>query len=755
MENMKEKILDIVERAKRSSLDRNAIEKALDLKTSGDFVRFSKLIDEMEEECLLVRNKQNKYMTRKQAGLIEGTLSLSRKGVGYIDRENEESIVIMPDDLNGAMHGDTVLVSLKRGTDTGAVRQVLKRGRVRYTGTFELTSRGLQCTVDDSRIQPGYRIRIPKDLHPIEGLKVELFIEKYEAPMRFAVERVIGHKDDPGVDITSVLLNHDIIPEFPPAVMEQANSFGDSLTEEELTGRKDLRDVITVTIDGDDSKDFDDAVSIEVIPEGWLLRVSIADVSHYVTEGSPLDQEAYERGTSVYVLDKVVPMLPHVLSNGICSLNPGTDRLTNTVEMMVARDGTTVHYEVYPSVIHSDERMTYANVNKIFDGDQELKERYAHLGSLFTDMRQCAKAIRRMRNAKGAMEFESTESKIDVDENGKPVNVAPAERGEAEMMIEDFMIAANVAVANLMKKNHIPALYRIHEEPQAKKLRSFETLSYHLGHKLTVTGGSATPKKLQEYLNGAKDLECYPVLSKMLLRCMQKAKYDPACVGHFSLAEDEYLHFTSPIRRYPDLIVHRMLRKYYFENEHSGDLYTDEANMKDYAVQSSAKERNAADAEWDVEDMKKAEYMIDRIGNIYEGIISTVTSFGFYVQLPDTVEGMVSIGSIKGDYYTFDADTYSLVGERTKKRYTIGQSVRIRVVAASKETSSIDFEVAEKTDPSKKKQSGERDRGRRFADRTRRSGNQRSARKTDAKKTRKTTVKRKSSGGKAGGRKKR
>ena len=306
-----------------------------------------------------------------------------------------------------------------------------------------------------------------------------------------------------------------------------------------------------------------------------------------------------------------------------------------------------------------------------------------------------------------------------------------------------------------MKKNHIPALYRIHEEPQAKKLRSFETLSYHLGHKLTVTGGSATPKKLQEYLNGAKDLECYPVLSKMLLRCMQKAKYDPACVGHFSLAEDEYLHFTSPIRRYPDLIVHRMLRKYYFENGHSGDLYTDEANMKDYAVQSSAKERNAADAEWDVEDMKKAEYMIDRIGNIYEGIISTVTSFGFYVQLPDTVEGMVSIGSIKGDYYTFDADTYSLVGERTKKRYTIGQSVRIRVVAASKETSSIDFEVVEKTDTSKRKQSGERDRGRRSADRTRRSGNQRSARRSDARKTGKTTVKRKSSGGKAGGRKKR
>ncbi|MBQ7669280.1 MAG: RNB domain-containing ribonuclease, partial [Clostridia bacterium] len=312
---------------------------------------------------------------------------------------------------------------------------------------------------------------------------------------------------------------------------------------------------------------------------------------HYVTEGSPLDREAYERGTSVYVLDKVVPMLPHVLSNGICSLNPGTDRLTNTVEMMIAKDGTTVNYEVYPSVIHSDERMTYANVNKIFDGDQELKERYAHLGSLFQDMRQCAKAIRRMRNAKGAMEFESTESKIDVDENGRPVKVAPAERGEAEMMIEDFMIAANVSVANLMKKNHIPALYRIHEEPQAKKLRSFETLSYHLGHKLTIAGGSATPKKLQEYLNDAKDLECYPVLSKMLLRCMQKAKYDPVCVGHFSLAEDEYLHFTSPIRRYPDLIVHRMLRKYYFENGHSGDLYTDETNMKDYAVQSSVKER--------------------------------------------------------------------------------------------------------------------------------------------------------------------
>ena len=696
MENLVNRILDIVGKAKKASLDRRGIEKALSLSSSAEFAMLSSTLDQMEEDLLLVRSKQNKYLTRDQAGLVEGVLSVSKKGVGYIDREGETSLVIYPDDMKDALPGDTVLVQLRRGTEEASVFRVLKRGKAHYTGTFVKTVKGLQCVVDNEKVRSmEYRVRYGKDIRPVEGLKVELGVEKYGTPLRLTVDRVLGHKDDPGVDILTVLSDHDIHTEYPEDVLKQANSYEQTVSEAETEGREDLRDILTVTIDGDDAKDFDDAVSIETIPEGWLLRVSIADVSHYVTEDSPLDEEAYERGTSVYVLDKVVGMLPHVLSNGICSLNPKEDRLTNTCEMIVAKDGTVVSYRVYPSVICSDERLTYKNVNRLFEGDASVDEKYLNLKDFLFELRECARAIRRERVAKGAMDFDSAESEIRLDEKGKVVYVGPAVRGEAEMLIEDFMIAANVCVAKLMRKNDIPALYRIHEDPEVKRMKSFQDLAFHLGHKLVIPKGGVTPKLLQEYLKEAEGTDEYPILSNQLLRCMQKAKYDPVCVGHFSLAEESYLHFTSPIRRYPDLIVHRMLRKYYFEyGKHDKELWQDRERMKDYGIQSSLKERNAADAEWEAEDMKKAEYMAEKAGSYFDGIISTVTTYGFYVKLPDTIEGMVSMASLNDDYYHFDSETFSLVGEKTKKKYTIGQKIRIKVIGADKDSGNIDFEVA-------------------------------------------------------------
>ncbi len=714
MEELEIKILDIVGKSKKASLDRRGIEKALGLSSSADFARLSGTLDRMEEELLLVRSKQNKYMTRLQAGLIEGVLSVSKKGTGYIDRDGEPSLIIYPDDLKDALHGDTVLVQVRKGTDEAAVYKVLKRGKAHYTGTFEMTSKGLQCTVDNEKIRNmQYRVRYGKDIRPVDGLKVELSVERYGTPLRLAVDRVLGHKDDPGVDILAVLSDHDIKTEYPEAVLKQANSYEQAVSEKEMEGREDLRGILTVTIDGDDAKDFDDAVSAEAIPEGWLVRVSIADVSHYVTEGSPLDAEAYERGTSVYVLNKVVGMLPHALSNGICSLNPKEDRLANTCEMIVAKDGTVVSYRVYPSVICSDERLTYKGVNRLFEGDDTVDEKYKALKGLLFELRDCARAIRRQRIANGAMDFDSSEAEIRLDEKGKPVYIGPAERGESEMLIEDLMIAANVCVAKLMRKNDIPALYRIHEEPEVMRMKSFQSLSYHLGNRLVIPKGGVTPKVLQEYLKESEHLEAYPVLSNQLLRCMQKAKYDPVCVGHFSLAEESYLHFTSPIRRYPDLIVHRMLRKYYYEyGKHDADLWQDRQRMKDCAVQSSLKERNADDAEWEAEDMKKAEYMAAKIGSYADGIISTVTSYGFYVKLPDTIEGMVSMASLGDDYYHFDGDTFSLVGEKTKKRYMIGQKVRVKVTGADKDSGRIDFEVArppmKKAAPRKRAQTNSR-----------------------------------------------
>ncbi len=710
MNEMKNRILEILENAKKGTVDRREIEKMLGTASSSDFAVLSSTLDKMEEEYLIVRTKQNRYLTRKQAGLAEGVLSVSKRGIGYVDFPDRESVVVSPDDMKDALPGDTVLIQLKRGDGEGTVFHVLKRGKTHYTGTFVQAGRGLQCIVDNEKIrQMEYRVRIPKDIRPIAGLRVELGIERYGTPLRFAVDKVLGHKDDPGVDILAVLSEHDIETEFPEAVMKQANGYEQTVSEAELADREDLRDILTVTIDGDDAKDFDDAVSIEKIPEGWLLRVSIADVPHYVTEDSPLDKEAYQRGTSVYVLDRVVPMLPHVLSNGICSLNPGEDRLTNTCEMIVAPDGTVSGYRVYPSVIRSDHRLTYANVNRVYEGDKALNSEYADIVPFLKELLACARAIRSERNANGAMEFESTESDIRLDAQGKVISVGPEVRGEAERVIEDFMIAANVCVAKLMRKNDIPCLYRIHEEPEIRRMKEYRNLSYQLGHVLLLPKGGPSPKQLQEFLEGAKTSAVYPVLSSQLLRCMQKAKYDPSCLGHFSLAEKSYLHFTSPIRRYPDLVVHRMLRKYYYESgKHEKQLKTDREKMKDFAVRSSQTERNADDAEWEVEDMKKAEYMAGKVGTYAEGIISTVTSFGFYVELPNTVEGMVSMTSLADDYYHFAADTYSLVGERTKKRYSLGQKVRVRVAAADKETGRIDFEIAKA--PLKKPAGSKRER---------------------------------------------
>ena len=404
---------------------------------------------------------------------------------------------------------------------------------------------------------------------------------------------------------------HDIVAEFPEEVMEQVHTIPQEVPADDLKGRTDLSNEITVTIDGDDSKDFDDAVAVKKNEKGWVLKVSIADVSHYVTWNSPLDLEARKRGCSTYVTDRVVPMLPHELSNGICSLNPHVIRLTLTAEMQISRDGKVKDYKIYPSFIRSTERMTYNNVNQILDGDAEMQKKYAHLGTLFTDLANCADVIRRERRSKGAIDFASSEAEIKVDEKGHPISIEPKHHGHAEEIIEDCMIAANVTVANFLKWQEIPAIYRIHEEPTAKRIKNFVNMSEQMGHKLVVGKSEIYPNELQRYLDSVSDTDEYTVLSMMLLRCMQKARYDSHCIGHFGLAEDEYLHFTSPIRRYPDLVVHRMLRKYSFEQcTDLEERKNDEQLCQEYADQSSVRERESSDAEFDCDDMKKAEYML-------------------------------------------------------------------------------------------------------------------------------------------------
>ncbi len=695
MNELKEQILQYLDSHKKGKRRIEDIQDGLNLHSSSDFAKLSKALDEMEESYDVFLSEGRQYQTRDQAGIVEGRISINRAGAGFLDFEDRDSIRISDKDLNTALNGDTVLVQCHPWQNQGKVIAVVKRDKDHIIGTYVNNGHGLHFMPDDEKIAGKlFRISVPDDFTPVEGMKVLCTIEDYRTPMKLQLKECIGYKDDPGVDITSILLDRNIISEFPEEVMDQVKHIPQEVLPEECEGRTDLTNVPTVTIDGDDSKDFDDAVSVEKTENGWNLKVSIADVSHYVTEDSPLDKEALKRGCSTYVTDRVVPMLPHELSNGICSLNPHVVRLTNTCDMNIDHDGNVSDYKIYPSYIRSFERMTYHNVNLILDGDEEMTENYSHLGSLFYDLRDCADAIRKHRTEKGAIAFNSTESEIKVDEKGHPYYVGPKERGHAEEMIEDCMIAANVCVANFMKWQEIPCIYRIHEEPQARRIKSFVMTSEFMGHKLVLGKSDIHPKEIQTYLESVSDTPEYPVLSTLLLRCMQKAKYDNVCVGHFGLAEEEYLHFTSPIRRYPDLIVHRMLRKYSYEgctdlNERS----VDEEKTADYALQSSVRERASADAEFACDDMKKAEYMEDHIGMKSEGIITGVQPYGFYVELPDTIEGLVRAADMHDDYYSYDADRMQLKGQRTHRIFRIGMKVHVECISASKETSSIDFRL--------------------------------------------------------------
>ena len=686
MEKMKERILEVLKKEKKYTLRRKDIEQKAGIQKSSEYALFSKAMDELENEFFIVRSARNMYATAEQAGMITAVIRINKNRTGYITVD-DESVKIFKEDLLDAMNGDTVRVMLSKDQKSAKVLTVLKRAVTHLVGTFVQRGRGLKWFPDDELYQNVLMtVQIPRDFHPVAGMKTYMAIERYGEPMKVSLEKVIGYINDPGVDILGKLLSHEIDPVFPEEVLKEADEVYHPVEDNEKTGRTDLTKEITFTIDGEDSKDFDDAVSVKKTESGWNLEVSIADVSWYVKEGSAIDQEAFKRGTSVYVVDKVVPMLPQILSNGICSLNPEEERLTMTCDMDIDTQGNILSYTVYPSWIISCARMTYQKVNAFFEG--ELREHVCQEDLLV--LRDCARAIRKQRNERGALDFSSTESKITVNDQGYPVKVEPEVRGEAEMMIEDCMIAANVCVADLLQKEDIPGIYRVHEEPEMRKLKEFANAAAPFEHALRIAGKSSLNTELQAYLASLKDTKEEYILSQMLLRCMQKARYEDSCLGHFGLAEESYLHFTSPIRRYPDLVVHRMIRRYYFN--HQKNRGTDREKMKDIAVQSSLRERVSMEAERDVEDMKKAEYMMSKVGTVLEGIIVSVLNFGFYVQFPDTIEGLVKVENLKDDYYVYDGTYHRLYGERHGKKYTLGDRIKVKVIQAVKETGTIDLE---------------------------------------------------------------
>lgn len=695
MKELKERIVAVVEGQKRNLSDRKTIAAKLGFTKASELIALGKALTELEEAYILFRGRRNTYQTRKQAHMAAGILHINRRGTGYIDQADGPSIVIDAELLKGAMDGDLVLAHIS-GTDEerrkmyGAVYAILEHRTSFLVGTLMHQGRSLHFVPDSELLKERtFVIRFPENFKAEDGLKIIVRIVSFDHPMIVEWQQTLGHLSDPGVDITSILAAHHIFSDYSQEVLAEARALGTSVKEEELAGREDLSKIQTVTIDGEDARDFDDAISVEREDGGWRLRVSIADVSHYVKAGGVLDQEAFKRGCSSYVSDRVVAMLPPELSNGICSLNPHVVRLTNTCDMHVEEDGTIRSCRLYASWICSKARLTYAEVNQFLEQNEQMLAYDAELKEMLRNLRDCAAAIRHARIRKGAIDFDTVQARILCDANGHPTSVDIAERGTAERMVEDCMIAANVSVARLMDTHKIPCVYRIHERPNEKRLQEYARFAAVMGVPFSLKG-EMTSKRIQQYLKSAQASPVYNLLATQMLRCMQKARYDEKDRGHFGLGEEAYLHFTSPIRRYPDLVVHRMLRKYYYEN--TLQIADEDRNaVQQTSLQASERERNAADAEFACLDMKKAEYMADHIGEVFTGTIVTVTTHGFYVALENTVEGMVGMQALHDDYYELNEERLCLVGSKHHAVYQVGQSVEVRVLAASKERQTIDF----------------------------------------------------------------
>ena len=684
MEMMSEEKIREYIRSEKKPVSIAWLEEKLGVRTSGDFAQLSRLLSTMEDKCLLFRTRDNRYMTAEQKGYVIGKIRITASMTGFVDTE-DSSVRIEKEDLNGAMNGDEVVAGENR------VLYVLKRTLSEVTGTFTVKGKKLVCVLNDPRTEAAKHVlHFPKELTPSSGMCVVLKITEYGPPAHLEYVRTLGDARDPGTACEALLIDCGVRTQYPEDVLQEAAAMPRSV--EEITGREDLRNEMTVTIDGDDSRDFDDAVSVSRMPEGWRLRVSIADVSWYVREGTALDREAFLRGCSVYTPVRTEGMLPMELSNGICSLNPGEDRLTLTCDMVIEEDGHTASFEVYPSVIRSDERMTYRNVNAILDGNTELCERYERYVPFFHELAQCADAIRTYRHAKGAIDFNVPETEIEVNARGYAVNVKEQERGHAERIIEDCMIAANVCVAQWMRTQGIPSVYRVHGEPEYKRLESFRRISALFGQPFPVKG-HAQQEDIQAYLESVAGSANETVIAQQLLQCMAKAYYSESCTGHYGLAEEDYLHFTSPIRRYPDLIVHRMLRKYLFEKKSDP---ADAAVCAEAALQSSERERVSVDAERKCDNVKAAEYMLSQKGRKFHGVISSVNRSGMYVRLPNTVEGLVSVKSLEDDYYEYDEVNRTLNGKRTHRVFRLGEEIEVLVADASVEKGTVDFTIEQK-----------------------------------------------------------
>lgn len=701
---MRESIINVLKNSDRA-LDIYELQDRVGVNSVEETKEFTEELRKLEDEVVVYHSNKDKYMMLENSHLRKGVMRANKKGFGFVEVEGlDDDIYVSQDNMNGAIHDDVVLVEItsKMNIDRieGRVLKIIERKIQKYIGLMKFDSKGMgHVILDDSKIKLNIQVPKEKSLNAVDGHKVVVEVDKmmnHNGRCEGHVCEIIGHVNDPGVDILSIIYKYNINVDFPDEVKSQVASMPMEVYESDLKGRRDLRDQVIFTIDGDDTKDIDDAISIEKLSNGhYRLGVHIADVSYYVKEGSPLDTEAMDRGTSVYLVDRVIPMLPHELSNGICSLNPNVDRLAMSCVMEFNNEGKQLDYEIFPSVIRSRIQMTYKKVNSVLEKNI-IPEGYEDYADDLKTMEELAEILRKAKVKRGYIDFGVEEAKILVDENCVPTDVVLRERGMGENLIEDFMIAANECVATHIYFMNLPFIYRVHEYPKEEKIRSFLGFVSSLGYQVNGNIKDVKPTTMQAILKQLQDKPEYKILSSLLLRSMQKAVYKPENLGHYGLASKCYTHFTSPIRRYPDTTVHRLLRTYLVEGK--VDMQTIkkwEEKLVYIAEHSSERERASIDCEREVDDMKIAEYMEKHIGEEYEGMISSITSFGMFVELDNLIEGLVPLRDMK-DFFHFDEERMTLTGEKSHVKYSIGERVVIKVVRASKEEKTIDFEVVRK-----------------------------------------------------------
>ena len=706
-EKLREQLLGLINDPHYNPLKREELALIFNINPS-EMPMFYNFLDELEEDGYIVKTKKGRVMSPNQMGLFVGKFVSHRKGFGFVESDEElvQDLFIPKNDINGALHNDRVMAEIVTPATEdrraeGKVIKIIKREVTRVVGLFQENKSFGFVVPDDKKFNQD--IFIPKRY--ISGAKnddkvvceITVWPQENRKPEGKIVE-ILGKKGERGVEIDSIIRAHGLPEEFPKKVIDEANFVAGQELEDEIARRLDLRDLDIFTIDGEDAKDLDDAISIEVLPNGnYKLGVHIADVTHYVKEKSKLDKEALKRATSVYLVDKVIPMLPKQLSNGVCSLNPFEDKLTLSCIMEIDAEGKVVKYDIAETVINSKARMTYTEVSDILEKDDEkLKKTFAKQVDDFIAAEKLARILMKRRQRRGSIDFDFPEAKIILNKNGEVVDIKHYERRISNKMIEEFMLVANETVAEHFFWLQLPFVYRIHETPSVEKMEDLNKFMATFGYHIKGNLEDVHPKEMQSIIEKIKGTKEEESISTIMLRSMKQAKYSPSCIGHFGLAAKYYCHFTSPIRRYPDLQIHRIIKEQ-LNNKLNNKRQDQLAHIVEYAsTQSSERERAAELAERDVHDYYKACYMADKVGQQFDGVVSGVTSFGIFVELENTVEGLIRLANMRDDYYIYNQETYSIIGERSKKTFRIGDSVRIEVDNVNVDFKEIDFKLIEK-----------------------------------------------------------